>query len=272
MGRTLYLNENQNNIRIRRDGPSVLVKSREKADQRVPVRLLGRVIIIGNVMLDSASITLFAENDIPVVFMNNLSDETAVVIPYNHRLPKFYEEQKVFLDSDETIARYENWANAKRMVIQVRMLEKLFKFIAGKVKYGIGEGNYQELLSDLKPPEEKWMTVSGIVNNLFRGLIAEHVLKAHLDPHLGIVHRRHNFGLVLDICYIMGAESDMQCLQFFRCKGPAPFILKDHNGYRITNEGMRDIIHRFENRRIVLHNLANTIVDELFELMREIRA
>lgn len=271
MGRTLYLNENQNDLCVRRDGPSVWVKGREKAGQRVPARLLSRVIIIGNVRLEAAAITLFAENDIPVVFMNNRSDETAVVIPYNHRLPKFYEEQKVFLDSDVTIARYENWANTKRMVIQVRMLKKLSGFIAGRVKYGIGEGNYQELLSDLKPSEEKWMTVSGIVNNLFRGLIAEHVLKAHLDLHLGIIHRRHNFGLVLDICYIMGAESDMQCLQFFRCKGPAPFILKNHNGYRITNEGMRDIIHRFENRRIVLHNLANNILDELFELMREIR-
>ncbi|MEW6108115.1 MAG: CRISPR-associated endonuclease Cas1 [Nitrospirota bacterium] len=272
MGRTLYLSENRDDILVVRDGPSVLIKGRETAGRRVPVRLLGRVIIIGNIRIDAGAITLFAENDIPVVFMNRKSDETAVAIPYNHRLPTHYEEQRVFLANEENIRRYEHWAGTKRMVIQVNMLRRIYRAIAPKIKYGLGEGNYQEVLSHMKPKsEEKWQIVMGIITNLFRGLIVEHLLKADLDPHMGVIHRRHNFGFALDVCHIMGAESDMQALQFFRRAEDSDYIERAKDGWRITNYGMRNIVHRFENRRKELHNMAEGIIDELFELMRELR-
>lgn len=287
MGRTLYLNENDNDLMLRRDGPSLWVKAKEKAGQRIPVRVISRVVIIGNVKLDSDAITLFAENDVPVVFMNHRADEVAVAMPYNHRLPKHYDKQKVFLENDNNTARYENWASTRRMLIQANVVKRLYPEIAHMVRRGIGEGNYQELIRQKKPSnEEQWSVAAGIVNNLFRGLIIEHVLKADIDPHLGVLHRRHNFGFVLDICYILGAESDMQCIQFFRPVCPAgrsdnkgreagstcSFMEKRQNRYRVTGAGFRDIIHRFENRRAALHNMVENTIDELFELIRELRS
>lgn len=54
MDKTLYLTESGNDICVRRDGPSVWITTRDKAGQRAPGRLLGRVIIMGNVRLDAA--------------------------------------------------------------------------------------------------------------------------------------------------------------------------------------------------------------------------
>jgi hypothetical protein len=270
MGKNLYLNEDGSGIVVKRDGPSVWITSRSSAGRRIPARLLGRVVIIGNVHLDAGAITLFTDNDVPVVFMNRSSDESAVAIPYNHRLAKHYEEQKVFLESPQNTSRYECWAKTKRMTIQLKVLNRLFK--KTRLNHEIGEGNYQMLLKGFKPDnEEQWTIVSDIVANLFRGLIIEHLIKADIDPHMGVIHRRHNLGLALDICYIMGAEGDTQSLQFFRSARNEPFIHERHGRWETTGSGMRNIIHRFENRAEALHTMVDNIIDELFELMRELR-
>lgn len=272
MGRTLYLNESAGDLYVKRDGPSVWVTARETAGRRVPARFLSRVVVMGNVKLDSGAITLFTEHDIPVVFMDNKAEETAMAIPYNHRLPSHYEEQKVFLESEENTVRYEEWAQAKRAVFQADALRRLDRSLSGQLTFGIGEGNYQQVLSGLKPKsEDKWSVITGIINSLFRGIIMEHVLKADLDPHTGVVHRRHNFGFVLDICYIVGAESDIQAVRFFRDTGDVSLMERKNGDWRVTEPGMRDIIHRFENRRRRLSDIIATVLDEAFELMRELR-
>lgn len=270
MERTLYLSENRN-IQVNRDGPSVLVKGDNGAGQRVPARLIGRVVIIGNVKLEAGAITLFTENDIPVVFLTRSGDEVAVALPYNHKLPTHYEEQKVFLETKENSLRYENWANTKRMVIQVNTLKRIMRSGSFNFKFGFGEGNYQEFLSSFKPRSvDKWNAVSGVINNLFRLLIIEHLINADLDLHTGVIHRRHNFGLALDLCYIMGGESDVQAIQLFKC-GDAGHFEKAAGNWTLTDSGMKNIIQRFENRKRAVNNMIAGIIDEIFELMRELR-
>ncbi len=270
MGRTLYLNENSN-INVTRDGPSVWIQWCSGSGQRVPARLISRVVIIGNVKLEAGAITLFTENDIPVVFLTKSGEEVAVALPYNHKLPTHYEEQKVFLETAENSQRFENWANTKRMVIQVSIMRRLYRKSSYKFKFGFGEGNYQKLLSPFKPrSEDKWTAVTNVINNLFRLLIIEHLIKAGLDLHMGVIHRRHNFGLALDICYIMGGESDLQAIKFFRC-AKSDHIEKISGNWTLTDKGMRNIIQRFENRKVALHNIVSSIIDEIFELMRQLR-
>jgi CRISPR/Cas system-associated endonuclease Cas1 len=255
-----------------RDGPSVLIHRKESATQRVPANLVSRVVIIGNVRLDAGAITLFTENDIPVAFMNHSGEEAAVAIPYNHRLAKHYEEQKVFLKDPENIERYAKWAVTKRMVIQTNVLKRLFKQQAYNFRFGVGEGNYQQMISELKPEGEgKWAVVNSIVMNLFRGLIIGHLIRADLDPHCGVIHRRHNFGLALDFCHITGGESDMQTIQFFRSADVRLFLQNRAHNLAVTDSGMKNIIHRFENRQDALSNMVEIIIDEMFELMRELR-
>lgn len=272
MGRTLYLNETDNQLLVTRDGPSVWVKSKEKAGQRVPVRLLGRVIVIGNVRLDAGTITLLANHDIPVVFMTHGAEEVAVTVPYNHKLPKHYEEQKVLLQSDEHINRYTEWTQARRLISQTGMMKQFCRRCSSDLRFGIGEGDYEDLLSTLKPKAEaRWSLVTGIITQLVRGLITERLIKSGLDLHLGVLHRRHNFGLVLDLCHVMSAEIDMQSLQFFKSYSAETLVEKKGDGLRVTERGMQSIVNRFENRRRTVCNTIERIIDELFELIRELR-
>ncbi|MCX7794691.1 MAG: CRISPR-associated endonuclease Cas1 [Thermodesulfovibrionales bacterium] len=270
MERSLYINDNLKGLTVLRDGPSVWIKDRFTAGRRIPARLISRVVIIGNVRIDAQAITLFAENNIPVIFMQRNGQEVAVTIPYNHKLAAHYEEQKILLQSDKNIEKYTNWAKTKRMTIQLKVLNRLFKNRAFRFYNEIGEGNYQLIINRLKPSEEKWNVLNEIITNILRGLIIERLIKADLDPHTGVIHRRHNFGLALDICYIMGAEIDIQALQFFR-SGTENFLVKKSSGWEVNSQGMQNILHRFENRRDVLTRTVEEIIDEIFELIRELR-
>lgn len=270
MGRTLYINQTAK-PEIKRDGPSIWVKEEGKAGRRVPARLVGRVIIIGNVRLDSGTLSLFADHKAPITIMNGRAEETAVVIPYNHRLPDHYKEQKVLLHSEGTINHYQQWADSKRALIHLRMLKQYVpKLERDLTMKGFGEGNYQEILKKVRRVHErKWMSVNGFITGIFRNMIIEALIDAGLDPHLGVIHRRHNFGLALDICYIMGGESDMQTIRFFRSANIPELLINNKGEWEITDAGIRSVAHRFENKRVETKEKLDSILDELFDLIRE---
>jgi CRISPR/Cas system-associated endonuclease Cas1 len=277
MGRTLYLNENKG-LTVLRDGPSVWIKEDGKAGRRIPARLVGRVVVIGNLRLEAGVITLFTQNDIPVTFINRRGDELAVAMPYNHHLPRHYEEQKIFLDVDENIERFKCWLYARRKETQINVIRRFSKGFAGLfTAKGFREKDYCRFIERFKPSkDEQWKVVSGVISNLFREMIIVEMiivclLKADLDPHLGVLYRRHNFRLALDISYVLEAEIDMQCIQFLKTAEEMSHIVRDQSGRFVSKEGMRDIIHRFENRRKYLFETVEKLIDDIFELMRELR-
>lgn len=268
MGRTLYLSENSSGMVVLRDGPSVWIKNSENAGQRIPVRLLSRVVIIGNVRLDASVITLFTENEIPVVFLNQNANEIAAAIPYNHAIYTRFKEQENLLRNRNKSACFKRWAGDKKMAIQADVVNRLYKH--GSLH--INDSDYAEIICFLKPQDEnQWIVVKGFINNLFKELATAELLRARLDPHLGIIHNRQSFGLVHDICHIMEAENDIQCLQFFKCSRIDPFIEKQAEKYRISSAGIKSIIHRFENRIHALSAIIKNIMDKLHDLMRELR-
>lgn len=268
MGRTLYLSENSSGMVVLRDGPSVWIKSRENAGQRIPVRLISRAVVIGNVRLDAAVITLFTENDIPVIFMNQNANEIATAIPFNNTIYTRYKEQDFLLRNRDKSSSFKKWAEAKKMAIQADVVKRLYR----PATFHINDSDYAEIISFLKPRDEnQWIVVKGFINNLFKELATAELLRARLDPHLGIIHNRQSFGLVHDICHIMEAENDIQCLQFFKCSRIDPFIEKQAEKYRISSAGIKSIIHRFENRLFAVHAIVKNIVDKLHDLIRELR-
>lgn len=272
MERTLYLNENKN-LRVLRDGPSVWIKEEGKAGSRVPARLIGRVVIIGNVKIESGVITLFTERDIPVTFINYSGDSVAVALPYNDKLPRHYEEQKIFLKNDENTLRYKNWLESRRKEIQLNVIKRLSKRIHYKfMKYGFREKDYNSIINQFRKCNlEQWQVVTGIISNLFREMIIGCLIRADLDPHMGVFHRRHNFSLALDIGYVFGAEIDIQSLQFLKQINENIYLIKLNKNWSVSKEGMKDIIHRFENRKNHLINITEQLVDDIFEMMRDLR-
>lgn len=272
MDRTLYLSENEK-LTVLRDGPSIWIKENGKAGRRVPARFVGRVVIIGNLRIESGVITLFTDNGIPVTFLNRRGDAIAVTIPYNHQLPGHYEEQKIFLDSDENMERFRSWVSARRREIQLTTIKSISKWTAGLFAInGFRERDYQKVIEEYRPSSvEKWEVVNTIISNLMREMIISCLIKADLDPHIGVIHRRHNFGLALDICHILSGEADIQCIQFLKKAEGEGLMVRERKEWLVSKDGMRDIIHRFENRKGRLIERAEKLLDEIFELMRELR-
>lgn len=272
MDRTLYLNEKEK-LAVFRDGPSICVKESGKAGKRIPARFVGRAVIIGNIRLESGVITLFTDNGIPVTFLNRQGDAVAVAMPYNHQLSRHYEEQKIFLETKENVERFKGWLYSKRKEIQIKGVKGLSKWTAELFAMnGFRERDYQKFMEEYRHyKDERWKVVYGIVSNLFREMIIGCLYKSDLDPHIGVLHRRHNFGLALDICYVLEPEIDIQCIQFLRTADGTGQILKEQTGWLVSKDGIKNIIHRFENRRTRLQEKVEKLIDGIFELMRELR-
>jgi len=72
MGRTLYLFENDG-ITATLDGPSLWIERPLKAGQRIPLRLISRVFLVGEIKISSTAILALAEHNIPLVLAPNLA-------------------------------------------------------------------------------------------------------------------------------------------------------------------------------------------------------
>jgi CRISPR/Cas system-associated endonuclease Cas1 len=271
MNKTLYLHEARD-LEVVRDGPSLWIKQRGLAGRRVPARLVDMVIIIGTVRIDTGVLTLFTDNNIPVTCMNKRGQETAVTMPYNHQLPVRYEEQQIFFTRDEGILRFEQWLLSERKRIQLNTVKRLSKNIAGLyLAQGFKEADYRNFVRQYKPADEdKRLTIETLIGNFFREMLISGLMAAGLDPHMGVLHRRRNFGLALDLCHAMEGEVDIQTVRFLQ-RSPGEWMLKGKRGWEVSRDGMKDIIHRFENRKRANLVMAEHLIDELFELMRELK-
>lgn len=123
MERTLYLNENTT-LNVIRDGPSLVVKEEGMSGRRVPARMVQRVIVTGNIKLETSLITLFTQNNVPVTFLDKKGNQIAVTLPYKQYLPEHYKEQKIFFESDYTTQRFMTFLRAYRQRVQIDVLKR----------------------------------------------------------------------------------------------------------------------------------------------------
>ena len=270
MGRTLYLFENDG-ITATIDGPSIWIERPMKAGQRIPLRLISRVFLVGDIKISSAAILAFAEHNIPLIVANNSGKDKTALLPYNHKLPKYYKEQRVILENKNNINRYMEWVETYRSLMQIRVIKR---FLPGeKIRNEIGEGDYKLLLRKLMPQDLNfWFAVKDTVSYLLRGLIIENLIKAKLDLHIGAYFRRANFGFVMDMSYLLEAKADEQAIMFFKQKDYQTFFQKESNLVKLTKDGHKNIVHRFENKRDALDGQINKIIDDFFNLVRELQS
>jgi CRISPR/Cas system-associated endonuclease Cas1 len=271
--RTLYLSEKEG-LEVIRDGPSLWIKEEGKAGWRVPLPLVGHVVIIGNVRLDASTITLFTENNIPVTFMDKKGNEIALTIPGNHGLNSHYEEQKSLLAHEERIERYKNWLISERRKVQLKVIWKLSRRMGLSVRRrGLREEDYRTFIKKcISGPEKRSKIVKSVISGFFKEMILKSVISAGLDPHIGIYNRRDNFGMVLDIFIAIEPEVDLQAVQFLRTARVEDYVVFSSTGWELTSAGMRDVVQRFENKKKLTQRLIDSILDGLFETMRNLRS
>jgi len=271
--KTLYISEKRG-LEISRDGPSIWITEEGKAGRRIPVRLIGHVVIVGNVKMDAGSITLFTNNNVPVTFFNRKGNEVAVTIPHNHHLNSHSDEQKYLLARDENIQRYNQWLMAERRRMQLKVAKKLSRQVASVfISKGFREQDYRDFITRCsKTGDKRWRIVKEVIRNMLNEMIIKSILAANLDPHIGIFHRRDNFGFALDILHIMDAEADLQTIQFFRADKDKSFLPMTSTGINLSSVGMKDIALRFENKMRFTSYLIDMVIDDFFAIMRTVRS
>ncbi|MBP9561544.1 MAG: CRISPR-associated endonuclease Cas1 [Syntrophorhabdaceae bacterium] len=273
MDRTLYINEKRG-LEVTRDGPSIWVREDGLAGKRIPARLIGHVVIVGNVKLDAGVITLFTDNNVPVTFMNKKGDEIALTIPYNHQYNAHYHDQRQILERETSINYYKQWLASERRKIQLKVVKKLSRSVASVfIKHGFKEQDYQDfIIRNIKIGDKKKKNmVANVIGNLTREMILAGIFSAGFDPHIGIINRRENFGMVMDIFYAIEPEADLQTIQFFQSASDKDYIYMSSTGLAISKDGMRDIAQRFENKKRLVNEFIENILDGLFETIRNIK-
>lgn len=275
MERTLYLNETGTNISVVRDGPSLWVKEEGSSGRRIPVRLLDLVVMVHNVKIDADSLTLLAQYRVPIVLIDRRGEKLAYVLPYEKKIPSRYKDQKFVLRYERCEIRYRTWAKEKRLLISSQALKRVLRDSALS-NVGVGEGNYalliKDLLGRLDVSAEQWTCVRNTVRSLFEGLIIRRLIAWGFHIHMGVINRNKNFGLVQDLAYILDGEIDAQALQFFKSGNPKIKLELSNSGkWEIPAYAMREIIHRFENRKKPIIRIIEDIIQELCELLRQMK-
>lgn len=275
MERTLYLNESGSNISVMRDGPSLWIKEKGSSGRRIPVRLIDLVVLVQNVKIDANSIALLSDNRIPLVIIDRRGEKKAYVLPYERKVPTRYKDQKFILRYEHNLERYRKWAETKKIIIAVSAIRKLYRDQAFTYRE-IGEGNYEIIIKELRQnfgiEDEKWKIVRTFVSSLFEGLILQKLLASGFDIHMGVLNRRKNLGLVLDVSYIMGGEIDLQTFQFFKSENKGQILFERIFGkWEIRPFAVKAIAHRFENRKREISSMIENVIDEMCELIREMR-
>lgn len=269
MEKTLYLNENTT-LDVIRDGPSIVVKEDGKSGRRVPARMIQRVVIIGKMKLETGLITLFTQNNIPVTFLDKRGNQIAVTLPYKQYLPGYYQAQKILFESDYTVRRFMTFLRAHCQRVQIDVLKRLMKRQIPEryITEGLKEEEYQQVIDNATISyRERFPQIRNTVSAIFLEMVISKLVASDLDPHMGVMHRRQDFGLALDICHILGPEMDIQSIQFFHGKKAS-----DHRRQKVvSSEDMRAVVVRFENRRGCLESMTDHIIDGIFELIRELR-
>jgi CRISPR/Cas system-associated endonuclease Cas1 len=269
MEKTLYLNENTT-LSVIRDGPSIVVKEEGKSGKRVPARIIQRVVIIGNIKLETSLITLFTQNNVPVTFFDKKGNQVAVTLPYKQHLPGHYKAQRIFFESDYNSKRFMTFLRAYRQRVQIDVLKRLLKgrMPDSYVSVGLKEEDYQQVMdSIILPYRERFQYIRNTVSAVFTEMVTSKLISSDLDPHMGVMHRRRDFGLALDLCHILGPEMDIQSIQYFSGKkGPCHRTKKE-----VSSEDIKAIVVRFENRKEALIFMTEHIIDGIFELIRELR-
>lgn len=263
MKRTLYLNENERGICLRTDGPSLLVEVPYEAERRIPLNLLGRVVIFGNIFVESDVLTFLAENNIPVIFISKWARSFNIALSASYSMMQRHRKLDPLRKDRERTLRFLDWAAEEKAFLERRVLEKICKYYKA-----INSRDYYEVISFFMPRDKaKWNTVKRLLVILFWSLIIEELINKELNPHNGILHRKSAFGLVRDYAYIMASEMDLQALQFFRSDSIDHLIESSGGAFLLTARGIQNIINRFENRQYISKDIIQNITDKLFELL-----
>ncbi|MEW6245675.1 MAG: CRISPR-associated endonuclease Cas1 [Nitrospirota bacterium] len=257
MERTLYLNESPG-LRVRRDGPSLWIERRRTAGQRVPVRLIRRVLIAGNVALDTESLTAFAERGVPITLLNRAGEPVAVVLGCAAGLFARRGRQAAALEDprqrDRLCAWLRAWERGRRLVLASRLDPVT---AARWRREGMRPADYDTWIERQARLRGVSLRRRGFFRAALQTLALEAILEAGWDPHLGWLHRAQPLGFVRDCVAALQADADLAWLDSGAAAGDGIGALP------------RALAGHFESRRPRLATLLRRLLDQFAVMIWE---
>jgi CRISPR/Cas system-associated endonuclease Cas1 len=213
MDRTLYLNESDR-VKLVVDGPSLWVTPKGKAGRRIPARLIGRVVIFGNVRVGIDMIVLFAARGIPVSFYSRKGEPLATALP---RMPVPGVNADRLRDAMETaggMERLADWMKSRRTAFMLEWLREAGHPMAAAIESsGLDEASYERAAARRFGDAARYAETAGLLRGMVEETALNVIVKAGLDAHIGIRQNGRDFGLCADFGWIMRGEIDrMACV------------------------------------------------------------
>lgn len=209
MERTLYLKETPG-LRVSRDGPSLWIERRHTAGQRVPVRLIRRVLIAGNVALDTESLTAFAQRGVPITLLNREGEPVAVVLGCAAGLFAQRGRQAAALEDprrrDRLCAWMRAWERGRRLVLASRLDPVT---AAQWRRDGMRSADYDAWIARQARLRSVSLRRRGFFRAALQTLALEAIVEAGWDPHLGLLHRAQPLGFVRDCVAALQPDADL---------------------------------------------------------------
>lgn len=208
MEKTLYLNESPG-LRVSRDGPSLWIERRHTAGQRVPVRLIRRVLIAGNVALDTDSLTAFAARGVPVTLLNREGDPVAVVLGCGTGLVARRGQQAAIVEDPRQRERLCTWLRAWERGRRLVLASRLDPVTAARWRReGVRPADYDTWLVRQARLRGVSLRRRGLFRAALQSLVLEAISEAGWDPHLGLRSPAQPMGFVRDCVTALEADAD----------------------------------------------------------------
>jgi hypothetical protein len=200
MERTLYLSEKET-LRIRCDGPSLWVEQANHAGQRVPARLVRRAIVVGNVTLDSASLTLLAQRGVPVALLDRRGEPLAMVLGLQDGTRQRRARQAALSEDRGKCERIAAWLDAWERGRQLRLVRTIDPSRARQWRStGYRQIDYEDWVLTQARMRNCHARSRTFLTGALHELIAAEIADQGWDPHAGVRARGTPLGFVKD-CY-----------------------------------------------------------------------
>ncbi len=257
MERTLYLNESPG-LRVCRDGPSLWIERAGSAGSRVPVRLVRRVLISGNVALDTESLMAFAERGVPITLLNREGEPVAVVLGCTAGRFARRGRQAAVLEDPRQRDRLCSWLRAWERGRRLVLASRLDPVTAARWRReGMRPADYDRWIAQQARLRGVSLRRRGFFRAALQTLALEAISEAGWDPHLGFLHRAQPLGFARDC--VAALESD------------ADFIWLNSGAATLDGAGTlpRALAGHFEARRPRLATLLRRLLDQFAVMIWE---
>jgi CRISPR/Cas system-associated endonuclease Cas1 len=257
MDRTLFLSERPG-LSVRRDGPSLWIEQPGSAGRRVPVRLIRRVLIAGNVALDTESLTAFAERGVPVTLVGRNGQPVAMVVSCASGLFARRGLQVGMVENPSVQERVSSWLRAWERGRRLALAARLDSATAARWRCtGVRTVDYEQWVQRLGRLRGAVAPQRRLFHAAVGTLILDRIAEAGWDPHVGVIHRGEPLGFVKDCAMAFRADADRLWLD----QG-----CRTHHAETMLPP---DVAECFERHRLRLAKLLDRLLDQYADLVRE---